>query len=76
MGLDSEHGGISSHRCVLHDLEAGVDVGREIGLVDDEDVRQRDVRAVPTWDLVARGHVDHVDEEVFVVDSLGRGDRR
>ena len=26
--------------------------------------------------LVARGHVDHVDEEVFVVDGLGRGDRR
>ena len=51
-------------RVALHDLEAGADVRREVGLVDDQDVRLRDARAVLARDLVAGGDVDDVDEVV------------
>ncbi len=51
-------------RIVRHHLEARADVGRQVGLVDDEDVRLRDPGSVLARDLVAGGDVDHVDEEV------------
>jgi hypothetical protein len=40
-------------------------VGRQVGLVDDQNVRMRDPRSVLTRDLVAGGDVDHIDEEVY-----------
>ena len=47
-----------------HDLEARADVGREVGLVDDQQIALRDTGAAFARDLVAAGDVDDVDREV------------
>ena len=63
--LVNRNGLLAAHqqRILLHHLEAGADVRREVGLVDDEDVRLRDPGPVLARDLVAGGHVDHIDED-------------
>ena len=62
-----------SRESLLHHLEAGADVRREVGLVDDEDVRMRDPGPVLARDLVAGGDVDHIDE---IVDQRRRKGER
>ena len=42
-------------------------MGGQVGLVDDEQIALGDARTALAWDLVAAGHVDHVDR---VVDQL------
>jgi hypothetical protein len=37
---------------------------RQVGLVDDEQIRAGDAGAALARDLLALGHVDHVDGEV------------
>ena len=48
----------------VHHREVGADVGREVGLVDHEQVALGDAGAALARDLLAGGHVDHVDGEV------------
>src|SRR4030095_1546445 len=51
-------------RIAVHDLEALSDVRSEIGLVDDQDVRLGDPRAILAGNLVSGSDVDHIDEEI------------
>lgn len=67
-GLDlGEDGGAAvAHLAgvALHDVEVGADGGREVRLVDDEQVALRDAGPALARDLVATAHVDHVDDVV------------
>ena len=51
-------------RVTLHDREVGADMGREVGLVDDEDVGAGDRGPALAGDLLSGGDVDHVDRHV------------
>ena len=57
----------------LHHAEVGADVGREVDLVDHEQVRARDAGPALARDLVALGHVDHVDRGVDQLGAERRG---
>src|SRR5215203_3820171 len=48
----------------VHHREVGPDEGREVDLVDDEEVGSGDPRAPLAGDLLASGNVDDVDREV------------
>src|SRR5262245_27860429 len=48
----------------LHDAEVGIDEGRKVDLVDDEQIRFRDARTTLARNLVAFGHIDDVDVSV------------
>src|SRR5207245_11665208 len=48
-------------------------VGREVDLVDDEQVRARDARSTLARDLLALGDVDHVDRRVHQLRAERRG---
>src|SRR5215813_12370150 len=51
--------------CVaVHHSQICSDMGREIGLVDDQEIRLGDSRAALARNLVSSGHVDDVDGEV------------
>src|ERR1700745_74422 len=56
----------------LHDRERGADVGREIDLVDHEQVGARDARAAFGRNLVAGGDVDDVKRQVRELRRKGR----
>src|SRR5882672_10299970 len=63
----AEHEGpLAAHllRVPVHDLERRADHGREVDLVDDQQVRLGDARAALARDLVTGGDVDHVEGEV------------
>ena len=49
-------------------------MGREVDLVDDQQVRSGDSRAALARDLVAAGDVDHVEREVGELGRKGRGE--
>ena len=57
----SHHSEIRSHRC------------REIGLVDDEQVRLSDARASFAWNLVPARHVNDLHGEIRELPAEGRG---
>src|SRR5947199_134440 len=57
----------------LHDGEVGADVGREVDLVDDEQLRARDARPALARDFLALGNVDHVEGRVHELGAEGRG---
>ena len=61
-------------RVALHDAEVGADERREVDLVDHEEVGARDAGAALARDLLAGGHVDHVDREVGELGAEGRGE--
>ncbi len=60
-------------RVARHHLEIGADERRQVGLVDDQQVRLRDARPALARDLVAAGHVDDVDGEVGELAAELRG---
>src|SRR5262249_21696156 len=60
-------------RVLVHFLERGADMGRQVDLVDDQEVRARDAGPALRRDLVAGGHVDHVDGHVGQFRREGRG---
>ena len=64
--VGEEEGPVAAHEpgVALHDFEAGPHVGREVFLVDDEDIRLADARPALAGDLVPSGHVDNVDEKI------------
>ena len=69
VGLEvGHHEGLARLRMRLrvgfHHAEVGADVGREVGLVDDEQVALGDAGAALARDLLAGRDVDHVDRQV------------
>ena len=67
LGEDGRPVSPHSRGVALHDAEVGAHVGREIGLVDDEEVALRDSRTALARHLVAPGDVDDVNR---VIDEL------
>ncbi len=58
----------------VHHLERGADIGREIDLVDDEQVGARDAGPALGRDLVAGRDIDDVDREIGKLRRKGRGE--
>ncbi len=58
---------------MVHDLKRGPHIRREVGLVDHKYVALRDAGAILARNLVAGGHINHIDEEV---DQRGREGKR
>ena len=58
----------------LHHFERGADVGREVDLVDDEEIGAGDAGAALPRDLLAGGDVDHVEGEVGELRREGGGE--
>src|SRR4029078_4413906 len=58
--------------CALHGGDVGVDIGREVDLVDDQKVAADDSGAALARDVIAVGDVDH---EQPVIDALEREGR-
>src|SRR5204863_2990872 len=61
-------------RVTVHHLEAGADQGREIGLVDDQEVGAGDAWAALARDLVARRDIDDVDRQIGELGREGGGE--
>ena len=57
-----------------HHFEISTDIGGQIGLVDDQNIGLGYPRSVLAWNLVACGHVDHVDEKVHQRGAEGEGE--
>ena len=62
-----------ARRIDAHDLETGADMGRQVGLVNDEQVRARNTRPALAWNFFAAGDVDHIDRQVRQLGAEGRG---
>src|SRR4029079_9020493 len=58
----------------LHHLQRGADMRRQIGLVDDQEIRPRDAGAALGGNLVAGGDVDHVDGQIGKLRRKGGGE--
>jgi hypothetical protein len=61
-------------RVAFHDFEAGADMGREIGVGDDEEIGPRNGGPALAGDLFALRDRDHIDGEVREIGGEGRGE--
>jgi hypothetical protein len=59
-------------RIAFHHLQRGTHVRRQIYLVDDQQVRSHDARAAFARDLVAGGHIDHIERQIRQFRAEGR----
>jgi hypothetical protein len=61
-------------RIPLHDIKIGTDMGREIHLVDHQQIRPGYGRAALARDFLALAHGDHVDRQVGQIGREGGGE--
>src|SRR5262245_8386810 len=61
-------------RITVHALQRCADIGGEVDLVDEQQVRACDARTTFAWHLVAGGDIQHVNPDIDQFGAKGGGD--